>query len=185
MPDYAPWAYAFTELAMISFMEIVEIASTHQDAMGGWREVVKGLKRKKAAEPEAMDDEPQGLPDPDRLSDEEEFELKLLRAVFGLGFILKTKIDGWKLFCERMNVPAFTIWESLPGYERLAKAMAEVDEKKTDFPTAFLAEHMLRFLQNNRPKGFPEPTEDSLFSAEAYADGLDKMLREGVKQRGG
>jgi hypothetical protein len=84
-----------------------------------------------------------------------------------------------------MNVPAFTIWESLPGYERLEKAMAEVDETKTELPTAFRAEHMMGFLRNNRPKGFPEPTEDGLLSAEAYADGLGKMLRVSVKQHGG
>jgi hypothetical protein len=42
-----------------------------------------------------------------------------------------------------MNVPAFTIWESLPGYERLEKAMAEVDETKSEFPAAFRSEDML------------------------------------------
>ena len=35
------------------------------------------------------------------------------------------------------------------------------------------------------PPPFPPPTEDGLLSAEAYADGLDKILRDGVKQHGG
>jgi hypothetical protein len=83
------------------------------------------------------------------------------------------------------EVPAFTIWELLPGYERLEKAIARVDEMKTSSPVAFLAEHMMGFLRNNRPDGFPEPTEDGLLSAEACADGLGKMLRDGVKHHGG
>ena len=119
------------------------------------------------------------------MSEDEQFEMKLLGTSFAIGFILKTKIDGWKLFCERMNVPAFTIWELLPGYERLEKAMARVDETKTSSPVAFLAEHMMGFLRNNRPDGFPEPTEDGLMTAEKVAKELDAMFRDMVKQHGG
>ena len=82
-------------------------------------------------------------------------------------------------------MPAFTIWKSLPGYERLEKTMARVNETNTETPTAFRAEHMMEFLRNNRPEGFPEPTEDGLMTAEKVAKELDAMFRDMVKQHGG
>ena len=185
MQDYAPWAHAFTELAMIIFMEMVEIACKHRDAMRAWFNVVSSLEQEEASDEDDTADEPPVLPDHDEMSEDERFEVKLLGTAFGIGFILNTKIAGWKLFCERMNVPAFTIWKSLPGYERLEKTMAKVNETNTETPTAFRAEHMMEFLQNNRPEGFPEPTEDGLMTADKVAKALDSMFRDMVKQHGG
>ena len=185
VPDHAPWALAFTELAMIAFMELVELASKHREALRDWLDVSRSLEQKKPSGRRATTSKPKGLPDHDELSEDKKCELKLLGASFGMGYVLKSKIDGWKLFCEQMNVPAFSLWELLPGYERLAKAMDEVDETKTEFPAAFGAEHMLAFLRNHRPEGLPEPTKDRLISAEACANELRQLFRDGVKRHGG
>jgi hypothetical protein len=182
--DYRPWAEAFTELATTIFMEMVEIAHRHRETIREWVDVAQSVDRARAKE-EKRTGKRRGFPDHGEMTEDEELELELLRGAFGTGFILKTKIAGWKSFCDRMNMPAFTIWEFLPGYERLEKAMTDLDETKNPMAIAFSAEEMLGFLKNIRPEGFAEPTADGLISAEAVADGLRQMLRDGVKQHGG
>jgi hypothetical protein len=47
---------------------------------------------------------------------------RLLDMAFVAGYMLKTKTTGWKLFCDRLCVPPFLLWETLPGYDRLERA---------------------------------------------------------------
>ena len=65
---------------------------------------------------------------------------RLLELAYAAGFMLRTKADGWKLFCERLHVPPFLVWQELPGFERLQEALAQTEK------TAFNAEGMLRWL---------------------------------------
>jgi hypothetical protein len=44
-------------------------------------------------------------------------------GAYAIGYVLRTKADGWKLFCERLNVPPYLLWEGLPGFERLQRAL--------------------------------------------------------------
>ena len=37
--------------------------------------------------------------------------------------MLKTKVAGWKNFCERLSIPPFAVCELLPGYERFRRAV--------------------------------------------------------------
>src|ERR1700757_4051374 len=66
------------------------------------------------------------------------------------GFVLRMKAEGWKLFCKRLTVPPFALWEGLPGFERLQRALS-LSEK-----AAFEAEGFLRWLNVIRPAGEPE-----------------------------
>jgi hypothetical protein len=105
MPDHAPWAHAFHEIATLTMMELVENAAAYDEAFHHTIEM--------------MDDTDDG--DEDELSDEEcdtedsdmspvvdPARLPWVRAmgvVYAAGFVLKTKADGWTRFCERLNIP--------------------------------------------------------------------------------
>jgi hypothetical protein len=64
--------------------------------------------------------------------------------------MLRTKADGWKRFCERLDIPPFLLWEGLPGFDRLRRALALAER------AAFEPEGMLRWLNAIRPAGEPE-----------------------------
>jgi hypothetical protein len=48
------------------------------------------------------------------------------RTAYAVGFLFKVKVQGWKLFCARLNVSPVALWEQidLPGVDRLKRALA-------------------------------------------------------------
>jgi hypothetical protein len=93
------------------------------------------------------------------------------------GYLLKARADGWKLFCERMGVPPFAVWELLPGYKRLRFAM-NLAKGTPELPgPAFLPEGMIVWLNEIRPAGEPEVRELTA-TPEYYADAFEKVYRE-------
>jgi hypothetical protein len=95
-----------------------------------------------------------------------------------MAVILKTKVDGWKLFCQRMTIPPFTFWEGLPGFARLKRALARAEE------AAFVPEGFLRWLNDVRPAGQPELSDVAL-TVEGVADAVEKRYRESISRKGG
>jgi hypothetical protein len=102
----------------------------------------------------------------------------LFALALAAGFILKTKADGWKLFCERMTIPPFTFWKGLPGFARLKRALARAEE------AAFVPEGFLRWLNDVRPPGQPELSDVPL-TVEGVADAIATRYREGINRLGG
>ena len=92
--------------------------------------------------------------------------------------MLKTKGDGWKIFCERMNVPPFAYWDFLPGFHRLKRALDAAQE------AAFVPEGFVRWLNEIRPAGAPEQTAAPV-SPEEFADALETFFRQRVEWWGG
>jgi hypothetical protein len=90
------------------------------------------------------------------------------------GFVLRTRAAGWRLFCERLSIPPFLLWEMLPGCDRLQRALRLADQ------AAFVPEVFLRWLNRIRPEGAPELAELPL-TAEAVADGHAKLFRSRVE----
>jgi hypothetical protein len=103
---------------------------------------------------------------------------RLFALALAAGFILKTKADGWKLFCQRMTIPPFAFWEGLPGFDRLERALARAEE------AAFVPEGFLRWTNDVRPAGQPELTYVPL-AVEGVAEAIAKRYREGIKRLGG
>jgi hypothetical protein len=101
------------------------------------------------------------------------------------GFILKAKLAGWQLFCERLGIPAFVAWQRFPGFQRLQHALQLLGENVPGLVSAFRPEGMLRWLSRIRPKGAPEPSLENLISPERFADELDKVFRQRVAWWGG
>ena len=92
--------------------------------------------------------------------------------------MLRTKVDGWKLFCERLTIPPFALWEGLPGYDRLQRA-----QKLTE-NAAFDVEGFVQWLNRIRPAGDPERTLPPLTVA-GMAAAAEKVFRERVERWGG
>jgi hypothetical protein len=82
--------------------------------------------------------EPEGRP-VDQASAERWLDLALAR-----GYVLKVQADGWKLFCDRMNLPAFTTWEPLRGFKRLRRALHLAER------AAFVPEGMVSWANRTR-----------------------------------
>jgi hypothetical protein len=102
----------------------------------------------------------------------------MLELAYAAGFLLRTKADGWKRFCERLSVPPFRQWEGLPGFDRLQRALALTEK------AAFTPKGILGWLNGVRPTEEAELIEVPL-SIEGVADATAKMFRERVDWWGG
>jgi len=184
MPEHTPFAQAFNELLLQLFIELLEAAT-------GYLDTFLQAEAAEAAEARATDDARE-----DAEADDVEASAEVggadaapgragrslverwFGAALAAGFLLKVKADGWKLFCARLNLPPFAGWSGLPGLERLQRALKLAEQ------AAFVPEGMLRWLNKIRPAGTPEIT-DVAVTAEATADGLDRLFRERVAWWGG
>ena len=97
---------------------------------------------------------------------------------YATGSILWEKRNGWKLFCERIGVPPYLLWEGLPGYDRLMQTL-ELSETM-----AFSRNDLLSWLNRTTPPGEGEPEKD-VITGRDLADSCESMYREQVKWWGG
>jgi hypothetical protein len=171
MPDHSPYAHAFEELALLTFMELLEEAARYLEAFYRAENAFDIFGGDDAEEQEGgeenEDDEAEEplTPEPsEKDAGQRPAWQRSLELAYAAGFVLRTKADGWKLFCERMNVPPFLLWEGLPGFDRLRRALALAEK------AAFASEGMLRWLNDIRPAGEPEQTELSLDVAGVAAE---------------
>jgi hypothetical protein len=181
--DHASYAEAFTNLAHILFMDLLEEAARFLDAFhrAGHAKFIGAAESEEEADEEGGEEAnaPDGV-----TSKAEAAWLRCLDIALAAGYVLKAKADGWKLFCTRMTIPPFVLWEDLPSFERLQRALA-LAEGHDDLPGAsFTAEGMVRWLNGIRPKGEPAMTEVGL-TAEAIAREAEELYRLGVERHGG
>jgi hypothetical protein len=141
-----------------------------------------------SAEREDGDDDemkPEGEPDSKAEEDSEDDtdgEWAVWHRYFDLalasGYVLRAKAEGWKLFCERLNVPPFLFWEKLPGLDRLLRALALAEK------AAFVPEGFLRWMNRIRPAGDPELTNVPL-TTEGLATATEETFQELVQHCSG
>jgi hypothetical protein len=191
-PDHAPFARAFDELALLTFIELVEDAARYFDALeradddlalfGDSDEAEEDEGDTAAGEEgEEAEEEPDAKADVEPAKDdtcERRLGQRFLEIAYASGYVLRTKAEGWKLFCERLTVPAFLLVAEFPGFDRLQRALALTDQ------AAFRAEGMAQWLNRIRPAGEPELTAIPL-TVEGVADATAKMFRERVDWWGG
>lgn len=193
MEDHAPWSHGFDELAKMVFLEMLEEAAKHHDAFECWCETEESLAEDDgesvetgAEDVEEKQDEPACVGVAPADDDEERsIPARTFHLYLAQGFMLKTKIAGWKLFCDRLSIPPFALWKILPGFERLQRALQRVEGNQFGPGAAFVPEGMLRWLGRIRPKGHPEPAMEDLISPERFAEELDTVFRERVEWWGG
>jgi hypothetical protein len=190
LQDHAPFAQAFNELSSATYMDLLDTAARYIEAFDFVDETDE------AETPcGRLDDENAGDSDETAERPEEEpagGESEVLTPsdlagglILAAGFMLKTKVDGWKLFCERLNVPPFLMWSIYRGFPRLQRAL-DVLAGTDEIPVpAFVAEGMVRFFSRLRPPGASEAMAERLISAEKVADELEAAYRERAKWWGG
>ena len=105
MPAHAPYAHAFQEVLLMTYLELLEDAALyheHHELAAKERlasiEAAKASKRMKAPTPRTKDQAPK--------EDAVEFPTwhRYGRIAYGVGYLFKMKIAGWKLFCAPLNV---------------------------------------------------------------------------------
>jgi hypothetical protein len=188
MPDHAPYGHAFDELALLVFIELLEEAAHYFEAFAhadeihdffGEDEEEDGgdAEAGESAEAEASRvqvDAVSAEPDASERSLCQRYRDLALAA----GFTLRTKAEGWKLFCERLTIPPFALWEGLPGYDRLQRALKLTEQ------SAFVAEGFVHWLNSRRPAGEPERMAPPL-TVEGMAADAEQVFRERVEWWGG
>jgi hypothetical protein len=172
MPDLAPWSHAFDELAMLIFMELLEEAAKHRQAFERWCDADESW-----GEDEADEDQ---SPSAESIRP---MKARCLDLYLAQGFMLATKVDGWKLFCQRLNIPPFALWQHLPGFDRLQLAIELLQDNEFRPGPAFRPEAMLRYLRSFRDQ--PEPSPENLICPERLAADLDSLFRQRVQWWGG
>jgi hypothetical protein len=164
--DHWPYAAAFLEVGLHTFMELQEDAALYAEAFA-CLEAARDLYGEEDAEGTEAEE------------GEEPTTQPFLDVVLAAGFMLRMKADGWKLFCERLTVPPFQLWERCPGSDRLRRALALAEK------AAFVPEGMLRFLKEvDQRQGKPERSELP-WTVEGVAAALEIMFRAHVGWWGG
>jgi hypothetical protein len=193
MYDHVPYVHAFEELAMLVFIELLEETGRYDDAFDRADEEARESFGADDEEEDSNEEEegPEAEEDPDGMVPAEPAEgcagepplwQRIRDLALAAGFMLRTKTHGWKLFCERMNVPPFLLWERLPGFDRLQRTLALAEK------AAFFPEGMVRWLNTIRrecKREAPEATFENIVSAEKLADELEKTFRQCLKWWGG
>jgi hypothetical protein len=177
------------ELALLTYLEFVEAAACYVDALGRAGDTCDGSDEK--AEQVEVDfrgaNGDEANEEADAKADRESAEpnardrpvwQRALDLALAAGFVLQTKADGWQQFCARLHVPPFLLWQDLPGFDRLQRALA-LAEKVT-----FVPEGMRCWLNAIRPAGASELTEVPL-TIEDVADATEEAFRQRVHWWGG
>jgi hypothetical protein len=180
MQDHAPYAHAFQELLFITYIELLEDAALYLEfnartdkELRDSVEAASTPKRKTATT-----SQPKG-----RTPREDSVEYpawhRTGRTAYAAGFFFKVKLEGWKLFCLRLNVSPIALWEQmdLPGLDRLKRAVALADVGAA-FPSAA---EMTLWVNEVRPAGDPEHSEADVITAERFAASLEAAFRERVR----
>lgn len=162
MSDHAPYMFAFEQLQLRTFLELLEEANGY----------IESLTRVKDAGNEAngQADETGAAESADEHADDRLEQL--LDGALAAGFLLRAKANGWTQFCEQMQVPPFLQWESLAGFGRLKRALALAED------IAFTAEEFLKWLNRLRSMSAQKLTG---VSAEEVAAEYEEVFRDGVR----
>ena len=187
MSDHSPYARAFDELATLIFLELLEDAGNYFDAFHRAledRDLFDGDEEGEngdAGDGDAADQETvveaDALPAADAAARPSISE-RQMDVALALGFILRIKGDGWKLFCERRSIPPLALWKCLPGFDRLHRILTLADR------AAFVSEGFVRWLNRIRPAGEPECTHCP-YTVEGMADATERLFRKQLDWWGG
>jgi hypothetical protein len=188
--DHAPYARAFDELASLVFIELLEESARYFEAFARADDAhdvcgddeAEDADEEEEKEATSAEGEVSGAQLQSRSRESTSGARSTWERYLGLalaaGYVLRTKADGWKLFCERLTLPPFALWEILPGYDRLQRALRLTEN------AAFAAEGFVHWLNRIRPAGEPERTAAPL-TVEGIAADAEKIFRACVKWWGG
>jgi hypothetical protein len=163
MWHHEPYCDAFQELSTLIFLDIVEFATCQ---LKTW-ELVRDNFPDNGAEDAAKKHEKTFRP----------MWHVFTELALAIGYQLRIRRDGWILFCERLSVPPFLLWENLTGFERLQDNLERCD--KLDI---FSPQGMASWLNYVRQTGELEIKMEELETPEIIARILDQRFRHGVQK---
>jgi hypothetical protein len=187
MEDYAPYAHAFDELATFTFLDLFDHVARLFVA------IVHATIPTLGEEPSIMRDAPADPVPPATVNQAPAVEVvqkpgadpcrgkrneQKMDWVMGEAYVVQALANGWKLFCEEMNVPPFVIWQTLPGFAFLQNALTVADKASGS------SQQYLDWLNSIRPKGTPALLTVAL-TAKAVAAFNRSAYRERVQWWGG
>jgi hypothetical protein len=178
-PDHSPYGHAFEEVLLLIFIELLEEAARYLDALASADDALDTLADEAGAEQD--DDEPDAEADRGPAAGAgggRRVQDRYLELADAAGYVLRTKVRAWERFCERLNAAPFLVWEGMPGFDRLQRALRLAER------SAFDAAAMVRWLNAVRPEGEPEVTDLAL-TVERLADATERLFRERVEWWGG
>lgn len=166
--DHAPFALAFNELSLLTFVELLDATASYEAAFGHAEFLIA---QDKPAERRKGDG---GAADSDT---NPPAWARQLEVAYAAGFILRTKADGWKLFCQRLNVPHYQpLWPILAGFERLERGLARTEH------FAFQPDRMVQWFNDTKPAEAPEATLANILNVEKCADESEVVFRLAVER---
>jgi hypothetical protein len=180
LPDHSPYSNASQELILVAYIELLDSAAFCDECNERLHDQLRdSIDAAKDAE---HDGDAEELPNAEDAVKYPAWH-RAAELAYAAGFLLKAKLAGWKLFCERWNDAPFAAWEeaNFPGLDRLKRACAHA-EAGTAFPTPA---DMVRWLNGLRAAGDPKTTEADIMTAECFADIFDAAFRERVRWWGG
>ena len=119
-PDHSPAAFAFRELALLTFIEISDHASVFQTMVL----TMDPASPSTETAPDISDEELEKLADSDDAWDRLIPGRKQLDQVLAAGRIMRKKYQSWMRFCRRLSVPPDSYWQDLPGFERIQRLLS-------------------------------------------------------------
>jgi hypothetical protein len=142
--DYVPVGLAFDELQLSVLLEVVDLAADYRAAL---QQALRldGEKGQDAA----------GL-------------------ALAVGYLLRARVMGWRLFCRKLTAPPFLCWRGLPGFTRVKKALASA----RDF--SFSKDGFRDWFRKMEPESKTVP-----MTASAAARIIMKRYRDNVQRLGG
>jgi hypothetical protein len=146
--DYSPYARAFDELAKLIFIELLDGAAGYLEALDWLDDAHEILGDEGEDDEDRSIDGPQGGTSTGSVEQdpgERPVGKRALDLALATGFVLWTKAEGWKRFCARLSIPSFLLWQELPGFDRLQRALATAEKASFD------SEGFLSWLNLVRP----------------------------------
>jgi hypothetical protein len=179
MPDHAPMADAFMHLAFLFYLDLLEEVARYDECFfraDSAFDAFPGPCPDEGGDPADGEAEAEAAPEAGAVpvvSGRAGLSLgdRCLRVALAGGFVLRTKAEGWKLFCTRRGIPPLAFWDGLPGFDRLRRALDLTDK------AALTADGFLRWLNEARPDGKPALTVVPL-SVAGVADVAEALLRK-------
>ena len=166
--DHVPYAQAFAEVAMLTFLAVLDHACRFLDLLPLAAPVTSACSAGEDAGDEVKPANHDNLVRPCA-------DLALAAA-----YVLQAQTEGWKLFCRELNVPFFSAWEALPGFGRLQRALADADQ------LAVSPEQFLGHLNTLRPTASSKLTVvPGHLTAAGMAAGIEEVYRWRVGWWGG
>jgi hypothetical protein len=184
--DHAPYLRAFLDLATMCYFKVIDDAARYLEALHGAgdpgrcedaaQDETGGSTPRESEQTQAAPAAPVGAhPAAGRSPRDAGRAIRSAgrahwRRVLAAGYVLRTNVAGWQRFCEQLPVPPWWMWSTLPGFDRLQRALAQAEK------VAFTSEEYQRWVNEECPEW--AASETNPLTVEAVAAEVAQKFQE-------